>query len=67
MTERDLQDAIESLIDQTTLFAVIDAAACVASAKSEHIETNWQDKTTAGVWMNAAIVLAEASVKVEGI
>lgn len=52
---------LESLIDQSSLFEVIQSLHLVCLEKVEHIETNWQDQSTAKPWKKAASSLLSSS------
>jgi hypothetical protein len=67
MTMTELENAIEALVDASSLEAVVNALANVAAAKAEHIASNWQDATTAKVWDRAARELDKAVGKIEGL
>lgn len=67
MDEQKLRDAIEALIDKTTLCAVIDALATVCDEKASHIRETWQDNETARAWDDAGGKLAKLGTRVEGI
>jgi hypothetical protein len=43
-------DAVEELVDATSLQAVLRALAEAAFAKADHLESNWQDGAAARVW-----------------
>ena len=43
-------DALEAMIDSSSLGAVLELIAEVCSAKADHILTNWQDEATADQW-----------------
>ena len=47
---RDLAAAVEELVDATSLHAVLRALGETASAKADHLESNWQDGAAARVW-----------------
>lgn len=53
LTQSEL-DQLESLIDRYTLGVVINAMAVICHAKSEHLQTNWQDPTSARHWTEMA-------------
>lgn len=54
----DVVDELEALVDKYTLATVLDVLAEVASAKADHVETNWQDSQLAKAWdLNAAKLL----------
>lgn len=59
-------DAIEALIDANSLKYVVNLLAEICSAKSDHVNTNWQDKGLAGLWDTNAAVLLNAADKLQG-
>lgn len=59
-----LIEALEPLVDFSSLSDVILALARVCNEKTEHIRCNWQDESTAKAWDRAARVLDTASTKV---
>jgi len=55
MAERsDLEDVLESIVDQNGLAGTIDALATVCVAKAEHLKANWQDPVSARPWTRLA-------------
>ena len=48
MTE--LENTLETLIDQHGLGTLLAALSNVCFAKAEHVQTNWQDKALAKAW-----------------
>ena len=58
---------LESMVDRVGLANVLYALAHIASAKSEHIETNWQDKLAATQWSRAARRLDTAARKASAV
>ena len=54
-------DAIEALIDKTSLKYVLDVIAEVASTKADHIRDNWQDAELAENWDNCCAGILTAS------
>lgn len=58
------RDQIESIIDATSVKALLEALSDICGAKSEHVACNWQDATTARVWAYAAGVAGVASTDV---
>lgn len=47
MTQTELIDAVEKLVDSTSLARVAEA---MARCKAAHLLENWQDKSTAKCW-----------------
>lgn len=50
MTQTELIDAVEKLVDSTSLARVTEAMATVARCKAEHLRENWQDIILADCW-----------------
>lgn len=50
MTQQQLMDALEPLIDTNTCGDVLLALARVCNEKGEHLLCNWQDKIGARAW-----------------
>ena len=50
VTTKNLQDALETLIDATSVTSVLEAIATVCALKADHIRASWQDNQTARVW-----------------
>ena len=46
----DLENKIEALIDSSTVLDVLQAIQTVIYEKASHIESNWQDASTAKCW-----------------
>jgi hypothetical protein len=57
-------DTLETLIDLTSVKAVLEAISDICGAKEEHIIANWQDKKTARVWADACDRVGCTSVDV---
>lgn len=60
LLDQEQKDALEALIDTTSLRAVVAAIAEIARTKAEHIQTNWQDNITAQAWDMSASRLEQA-------
>lgn len=56
--------ALELLIDRNGLSDLLHAIAEIATAKAEHVRTNWQDEATASHWDKAATL---AGLTADGI
>jgi len=52
-------DAIEALMDACQVGGMLDLMAEVASAKADHVRSNWQDEKTAKVWDKIATKLLQ--------
>ena len=60
-----MNDVLEALIDRHGLPAVLNAIAQICSDKAEHIAVNWQDATTAKVWVNHMMCVDNLARKLE--
>jgi len=60
-TQSELIHSLESLVDHSTLFDVIQSLHLLCLEKAEHIETTWQDKVVARPWRKAASSLLSSS------
>lgn len=60
--ENSLSDKLETLVDKNSLGLVLAALSRICSAKSEHIQMNWQDTALARAW-DAGSSAIDASVK----
>ncbi len=45
-----IRDDIEGMIDRLSLYDVLDAVVEICELKAEHLESNWQDATSAKRW-----------------
>ena len=60
MSELTKRQALEQLIDTTTLHAVLAALEDICGEKADHLRTNWQDQATARLWERTARRIAVA-------
>jgi hypothetical protein len=51
---------LEQMIDNASLWDVLNALEQVAYEKSEHLRSNWQDPVTAKLWERAARAISRA-------
>jgi hypothetical protein len=51
----DELEALERLVDRIGVHNVLDHLAIICGEKAEHLRDNWQDKTTAALWVRAAV------------
>jgi hypothetical protein len=65
MSETHVSLELEALVDKYSLAQIVDALAEVAFAKAEHLQANWQDKSTAKVWERAGSRLRNAGANIE--
>jgi hypothetical protein len=54
---QDLQEALESMIDDTSLTDVLNALVSVCGDKAEHLLSNWQDPMAAKCWAKMATAI----------
>jgi hypothetical protein len=59
-----LADQLEAIVDKTSLSEVLEALAQVCCEKSNHLESNWQDKATAKEWLKVYDKLDSLAVTV---
>jgi hypothetical protein len=52
---------LESLIDKSSLRAVIEALSNIAVQKAAHVEETWQDRPLANQWRRAGVVAFKCS------
>jgi hypothetical protein len=63
MTKKEAADMLENMVDLFGLSTIVDMLANVATEKSEHLATNWQDEGGAEAWQRRAMVLDVATSK----
>jgi hypothetical protein len=56
---------LEDMIDKNGLRTIASLLIDICREKAEHIETNWQDKTTAKPWARAAKEFERAWSKID--
>jgi hypothetical protein len=54
MTTKELETALEQMIDAKGIPAVLHALAMVCHEKSDHVDTTWQDRSLARLWTKSA-------------
>jgi hypothetical protein len=54
MTQQELINALEPILDRSTLSDVVFALARLCNEKAEHLLINWQDDASAKAWDKAA-------------
>lgn len=64
MTQEKLIEALELLVDASTVSDVVLALARMCNEKAEHIRCNWQDEATAKAWDHVESILDAAAMKV---
>lgn len=62
--ERDLQQTLETLVDEHGVRAVLEALAQVCFDKSEHVQVQWQDGKLAALWSDAGIAVERGAARV---
>lgn len=60
MTNQELEDALEKLVDATSINRVLESLVCVCRGKAIHLAVNWQDASTAKEWERLAQRLEHA-------
>lgn len=61
---RDLENALEALIDTHTVANVVDGLAFICREKADHIRASYQDESLARRWDRAMALLTECETKV---
>lgn len=64
---KPLNEALEALIDKYGMSQLLFGLAQVCQEKADHVETNWQDKTTARAWHSDAVAVENLAAKVRSI
>ena len=67
MTQAELVNTIETLVDREGLYAVTAALELMCHEKSEHLICNWQDKPASKRWTQAAKAFYNAHKRLEQI
>ncbi len=57
LTEKEIDVAIEGLIDTQSLTTVLDSISRICSEKADHIRVSYNDKSLANKWEKVCIVL----------
>jgi len=55
-------NALETIIDRSTLHHVVETLADICREKAEHLRANWQDEAAARTWEKAALKLDGAAM-----
>lgn len=66
MTTTNLE-TLEAIVDSMGLEATVRALAEICGEKASHIAMNWQDTTTAKVWMRGSAILDVAAIKIKSL
>lgn len=61
--DQETNDAIEKLIDSTSLETVLNAVVQVCYEKAAHLRSNWQDEVAAKRWERAAVLIDKAHTR----
>jgi hypothetical protein len=56
-------EALETLVDKTSVSFVLEALAQICAEKGEHINANWQDGVLARIWQRAGVRIQTLSDK----
>lgn len=59
------KDALEQIVDRTSLRDVVELLAVICEEKADHIVAHWQDQLTAKAWLRSAKALDRSAAKVE--
>ena len=51
----EAMNALEAMVDATSLATVLFALESICHGKADHIRSNWQYRVTAKTWDNAAV------------
>lgn len=52
-TRDELRQALEALVDESSVADLLDELSCVCFVKAEHVRANWQDSALARSWEGA--------------
>lgn len=66
MTQQEMIEALEPMVDAADLAAVVLALARMCNEKAEHLRVNWQDSLSARAWDHNARKLDEAAARLNG-
>lgn len=58
---------LEEMVDAHGLYVVLSMLSDVCSEKSDHLRSNWQDKSGARDWEKAVHLIDEAATKIDAI
>jgi hypothetical protein len=50
MTNAQIQDQLEMLLDKSSVAAILEVLSNICAEKADHIQTNWQDGGLATEW-----------------
>lgn len=67
VTERELADQIEAIVDRETMENTLNALLQVCISKELHVEEDWQDKPLARRWKKLAIALDKLVDQAKGL
>ncbi len=60
MTHKEIEDALEAMIDAQGMVAVMTALVNICDGKAMHLVENWQDRATGRVWHKGAKAIDKA-------
>lgn len=58
------KNKLEDLVDDYTLQRVLEALCDICHEKSEHFQTNWQDKSGSNYWFKLGGITRQAAIRV---
>lgn len=59
-----LVEAVEALVDRTSVIEVLEALAEMADGKADHVAQNWGDRAQANAWTKASTILDRAAASI---
>lgn len=65
MSEKELTEQLEKLVDATSIDTVARCLALVCFEKAEHVQINWQDRPLARQWESNGKRIATVSEKLK--
>jgi len=60
MTHKEIETALEAMIDSQGMVAVLTALEIICDEKANHLRHNWQDTATARVWERGSSAIGKA-------
>jgi hypothetical protein len=61
---KEYMDALESVVDQLTLSAVLEMLERICHKKAENLRSHWQDESSAKLWDKAARQIEQINIDV---
>jgi hypothetical protein len=62
--QKEYMEILETLIDKSTLSAILEMLERICHKKAENMRTHWQDETSAELWEKAARQIEQINVDV---